>query len=282
VLNRELALGLDADGRFDVSIHATEGPGDYVPAPVDLAQHPRATELYAKSSDMPYPDVVIRQMYPPRVDDSPGAITFQYFGWEESRLPQEYVDDFNAHLDGIGTMSTYVCDVLRGSGVAVPMTAVGVGVRAPGPGSTEGIPEITGLRTSRFLHISSAFPRKGVDVLLEAYFRSFTADDDVSLVLKTHANPHNVTGALLDDLRRRYPNPPDVRWIDRDLVARPARRAVPDGDVLRAPCARRGVRAPRRRGDARRGPRDLRGRDRSRGLRRRRHRCDDLLHARAG
>ncbi len=219
ILNRELAIGLDGRDEFDVSIFATEGPGDYIPTERDLSLHAHAARLYAASSTQPYPDIVIRQMYPPRVDDSPGAMTFQYFGWEESRLPREYVHDFNRHLDGIGVMSGFVADVLRDSGVVVPIEVVGVGVHPPAHGSTECIPELNDLRRFRFLHVSAAFPRKGVDLLLNAYFASFTGDDDVSLILKTYPNPHNVLGEDLARLKRNHPNPPDVRWIDRDLEA---------------------------------------------------------------
>ena len=111
-----------------VSIYATEGPGDYRPNEGDLARHPRATDLYSRSHDVPFPDVVIRQMWPPRVIDSPGGITLEYFGWEESRLPTAMADDFNSYLDGVGVMSRYVRDVLRDAGVTIPIHVVGNGV----------------------------------------------------------------------------------------------------------------------------------------------------------
>jgi glycosyltransferase involved in cell wall biosynthesis len=78
-------------------------------------------------------------------------------------------------------------------------------------------PELEDLRSYRFLHVSSAFPRKGIDVLLDAYFSAFDGSDDVSLILKTFPNPHNTAGDLLASHRARHPNPPDVRWIDRDM-----------------------------------------------------------------
>ena len=60
-------------------------------------------------------------------------------------------------------------------------------------------------------------PRKGVDVLLEAYFDAFDDRSDVSLVLKTFPNPHNEVAQLLARLRAGHAHPPDVRWIDRDF-----------------------------------------------------------------
>ena len=217
ILNRELALHLDDRPDLEVSIHATEGPGDYTPAAADLAEHPAAAVLYERGSSMPFPEVAIRQMFPPRVSDSVAGMTFQYFGWEESRLPREIVDDFNQHLDGIGTMSRYVKDILAASGVSVPMHVVGVGVHQPDPTATCDAPELRSARSTRFLHISSAFPRKGVDVLLRGWFETFDDTDDVSLVLKTFPNPHNDVAEQLASLRAEFQRGPHVCWIDRDL-----------------------------------------------------------------
>jgi glycosyltransferase involved in cell wall biosynthesis len=219
-MNRRLALALDNHPDLAVSLYATEGPGDYQPRPEDLARHPRAAALHARSPDVPFPDAVIRQMWPPRVIDSPGAITLEYFGWEESGLPASMVADFNDYLDGVGVMSTYVRDVLRDAGVTVPVHVVANGVDAPDPTATVDAPELEGLRRFVFLHISSAFPRKGVDVLLRAYFDAFDGSSPVSLLLKTFPNPHNRVGELLAALRAEHPDPPDVRWIDRDFEDR--------------------------------------------------------------
>jgi glycosyltransferase involved in cell wall biosynthesis len=219
-MNRRIALALDEQPDVAVSIYATEGPGDYRPRADDLARHPRAATLHARSADVPFPDVVIRQMWPPRVIDSPGGMTLEYFGWEESGLPASMVDDFNAYLDGVGVMSTYVREVLRDAGVTVPIHVVANGVEAPDPTATVEAPELDGLSDFVFLHVSSAFPRKGVDVLLRAYFEAFDSSSPVSLVLKTFPNPHNRVGELLDELRATHHDPPDVRWIDRDFEDR--------------------------------------------------------------
>ncbi len=216
-LNRQVALGLDRLPGINTSIYATEGPGDYEPAQADLDAHPEAAVLFERSRQVPFPDVVIRQMYPPRVIDTPGGITCEYFGWEESRVPDSIVDDFNRYLDGVGVMSTFVRDLLRDSGVNIPVRVVGVGVETPDPHAVVDAPELENLSDFTFLHISSAFPRKGVDVLLEAYFAAFDGSSDVSLILKTFPNPHNRVGEMLELLRAAHPNPPDVRWIDRDL-----------------------------------------------------------------
>ena len=42
-----------------------------------------------------------------------------------------------------------------------------------------------------FLHVSSCFPRKGVDELSAAYTKVFRRSDPVRLVIKGFPNPHN-------------------------------------------------------------------------------------------
>jgi glycosyltransferase involved in cell wall biosynthesis len=217
VMNRRLALGLDRSPHQAVSIYATEGPGDYQPATEDLARYPEAAALFDRATEVPFPDVVIRQMYPPRVIDTPGGITCEYFGWEESRIPESMAEDFNRYLDGVGVTSFFVRDVLRDSGVDIPIRVVANGVEAPDPTATVDAPELADLRGFTFLHISSAFPRKGVDALLESFFDVFDGRSDVTLVLKTFPNPHNNVGEMLARLRSRHASPPDVRWLDRDL-----------------------------------------------------------------
>ena len=114
-------------------------------------------------------------------------------------------------------MSRYVAQLLVASGVTVPIEVVGVGVEPHDASHLPRQPELDDLRSTVFLNIGSGFPRKGVDVLLRAYFDQFSGADDVSLVLKSFPNPHNRIGLLLERLREDHQDPPDVRWIDRDL-----------------------------------------------------------------
>ena len=201
-INRRLALEFDRLPGVRVSIHATEGPGDYTPRKEDLARHPEATTLYERAASVPYPDVVIRQLHPPRVADAPGGVNLLHFAWEETRVPGQYVAEFNEHLNAIGTTSDFVTRSLIDSGLTIQAETVGNGVDAPT--TTQPIDIVpSDLPAFRFLNIGSAFPRKGLDVLLRAYFDAFTSADDVVLILKTFPNPHNDVSSALDDTARR-------------------------------------------------------------------------------
>src|SRR5262245_28908842 len=218
-INRNLAEALDAEGTFDVSIHCTEGPGDYTPAASDLTDKPHAAWLWRKSQLLgTTPDVVIRNLYPPRVSDSPGRANYLHFYWEDSRIPAEWAETFNASLDAVLAPSTFVERVLRDSGVTVPIHLVPAGGGEPptvAPASA--LPEWV-KKSFRFLNLGSGFPRKGIDVLLAAYFREFSDADDVCLILKTFPNIHNTVADQLAEWRARTPNPPACVHIDHDLT----------------------------------------------------------------
>jgi glycosyltransferase involved in cell wall biosynthesis len=217
ILNREAAFQLSTQTDFDVSVYPTEGPGDYSPELDELKGIPGLTELYEKGLMTSYPDVVVRQMFPPRVKDTTASLTLQYFGWEESLIPAEFVKDFNEHVHRVMVMSNFVKDALRDSGVTIPIDVVGVGVRTPRSDETVVIEELRTLKRTRLLHIGSAFPRKGVDVLLNAYFCEFSGDDDITLILKTFPNQHNAIEEQVLHLLSKHPNPPHLVWINRDL-----------------------------------------------------------------
>ncbi|MFX6019157.1 hypothetical protein ABTF08_19970, partial [Acinetobacter baumannii] len=70
---------------------------------------------------------------------------------------------------------------------------------------------LASLKSYRFLHVSSCFPRKGPDALLAAYGQAFRDTDDVSLVIKTFPNPHNNVEEQLAALQEADPHFPHVQ-----------------------------------------------------------------------
>lgn len=226
LLNRETARAL-VDAGEHVLIHSSEGPGDYHPDEAFLeASHGDILKIWQDSiqDTSVRPDVVSRNMYPPRVNDMVGRDKLlHHYAWEESRFPSEWVDDFNTHLDGITCLSTHVQKVLRDSGVFIPMRVSGCGVD-----HWERIEASQGQnflgKSFRFLHVSSCFPRKGADALVQAYGKAFRNTDDVSLLIKTFRNPHNEIDQWIEDAKADDPGFPDVvvmydNFSDADLKA---------------------------------------------------------------
>jgi glycosyltransferase involved in cell wall biosynthesis len=219
LLNRETALALDALGH-NVVLHSTEGPGDFEPDPQFLKLNPVIATLHGKAHTVlqQQADIVSRNLYPPRVEDMNCRINMlHHYAWEESGFPPQWTDNFNQYLQGLTCLSTHVQKIMLDNGVTVPMTTSGCGVdhweRIKSDKSYQ-------LNTSGFcfLHVSSCFPRKGADVMLKAYGDAFSKKDDVTLVIKTFANPHNEVHHWLAEAKQTNPNYPDVLIIEDDLT----------------------------------------------------------------
>ena len=244
-VNRSLALALDEQNNFDTSIYCTEGPGDYTPKEEDLADKPAAGWLWQKSrmlSEKPF--VTIRNLYPPRVRDVNGDVNFLHFYWEDSLVRPDWIADFNRHLDAVLAPSHYVGQVLVDSGLTIPYHIIGVGIEDRFFQSERSAAVGRGHRPFTFLNIGSGFPRKGVDVLLEAYFTEFTASDNVRLVIKTFPNPHNDVAAQIEAWRKKTPNPPACLHIDRDLAPETLDQLYSEADCLAYPTRAEGFGLP--------------------------------------
>ena len=222
VVNRELAQGLArvlARRGETVALVSRDGPGRFAPDPGFLAGHADISAMVRRGTEGGLVAVCLRNQYPPHVADMRGEVrVLANYAWEESGFPAGWVEELNACLDLVTVTSGFVAKVLRDNGVRTPIAVVGNGVDQAGVDGAEadgaGGPE-TGV--FRFLHISSGFPRKGIDVLLAAWRLAFRAGDPVELVVKTFPNPHNQVAGELCALRASDPEAAPVMLIDADL-----------------------------------------------------------------
>ena len=204
LVNRELARALDRAGQR-VSLVSAEGSGAFVPNVTFMETEPSLAAMFGASSNA---TIITRNMYPPRVEDLPEGTDkkpviggLHCYAWEETGLPIEYVDHFNAHLRLMTVTSPHVQKVMIDNGVRVPAYVVGNGVDhlaldvdlERGPILP---PRIKNAKRV-FIHVSSCFPRKGADVLLKAWAKAFGKREDVALIIKTFENPHNDIAAQI-------------------------------------------------------------------------------------
>ena len=160
-------------------------------------------------------DIILRYTFPTTIENMEGNINMYHsFGWEESRLPFEHVENLN-QLDAITVMSTFVKKALEESGVYKPIYVTGLG-----------IDEIyfdghNRSNKSEFslLHVSSCFDRKGVDVLLKSYLNSFNSSDNIRLIIKTFPNPHNNIEEEVQYYSKQFNDPPRVSIINEDWTS---------------------------------------------------------------
>lgn len=219
LVNRGVARALAASGHR-VVLHSTEGPGDFVPSAKYLLENADLAAMYRLSSEVAHidADVVSRNLYPPRVEDMAARFNLLHaYAWEETGMPAEWVEKFNSTLHGMTVLSSHVHKVLIDAGVTIPIAVCGVGVD-----HWLHIESDNGFRLKaksfRFLHVSSCFPRKGADVMLQAYGKTFRASDDVTLVIKTFPNPHNEIHRWLAETKANDPDFPDVVIFEADYT----------------------------------------------------------------
>ncbi len=212
LVNKEFASNIAADTTFDVSIYASEGHGDYTPFESDIRKLDVKSKYLWEKSFVPFaPWLEIRNMWPPRVNDFTSLYKTFYFAWEESRVPATIIDDFNNHLDCLFVTSSSTKLAVEESGLQIPAYIIGESIK------TEGIKPTTGKSsaTINFLHISSCFPRKGVDKLIQAYCETFSGAKDTCLIIKTFANAHNNVEALIK--KNASKGSPKIELIMEDL-----------------------------------------------------------------
>ncbi len=244
ILNRCFAEALN-NNLEKLTIHITEGPGDYTPNIEYLKNYSELYSIYNhsinRSSDS---EVVSRNLYPPRVKDLKAKYNLLHsYGWEESEFPSEWVDDFNTSLQGLTVMSLQVKKTLIDNGVNIPIHVSGLGLDHLDASKSDIDLQIQA-KTYKILHVSSCFPRKGVDVLLEAYSNAFTSNDDVSLIIKTFYNPHNNLKTLIEEYQTSNPLFPDVIVLDQEFNDQELKALFLLSDVLVAPSRGEGFGLP--------------------------------------
>ena len=234
-LNRHFVEALHSK-LLNLFISITEGYGDYQIDIDYLRKFSLIHSIYLKSKRKSKAiDISSRNLYPPRVKDLDSRINILHsYGWEESKLPCEWVNDFNTYLQGITVMSCQVKKILIDSGVNIPIKVSGLGL--------DHIDRIKSdfdfkLKSKKFkvLHISSCFPRKGVDILLNAFCETFTDQDEVSLIIKTFNNPHNHIEKKIDQMRSNNSHTPEIIVFNEDMTDEQIKGLLIQSDVLVAP-----------------------------------------------
>ena len=229
---------------IDLSIHITEGPGDYEPDIAFLRQYPDVYSLFLESLKYnKITEVISRNLYPPRVNDLNAKYNLIHsYGWEESEFPSSWVNDFNSYLQGVTVMSSQVKKILIDNGVCIPIHVAGLGLDHI---DQVGLQDYSlEAKKYKILHISSCFPRKGIDILLKAYEKAFTIKDDITLIIKTFDNPHNNVDCLIDKHINANPLFPHVLLIKNDLNDKELKALFALSDMLVAPSRGEGFGLP--------------------------------------
>lgn len=143
--------------------------------------------------------------------------------WDFGPYPPAWVKRINEEADLLLVYSNYVRHHAIASGIpARKVRVVPLGVDAALFAPEGPTYELATKKSFRFLFVGAPVPRKGADILLQAYRQAFGPDDDVSLVIKDHPNDLFYEGAAIRDRvieAARDPNGPEIEYICELLPA---------------------------------------------------------------
>ncbi len=216
-VNRELCLGLLRTGDVDLSIVS------YEPNTFDASADPRLEEILARTGreGAPPAAVHVRHQWPPVFDPPQHGAWVMIQPWEYGGLPADWVPPMRDSVDEIWVPSTWVRDCYIRSGVPAEKVVVipnGVDLSIYRPEGAR-YPLKT-KKAFKFLFVGGTIARKGIDVLLNTYTRTFTATDDVCLVIKAvGAADAYADASIVDHLERlaQTRGAPEVEYIADSL-----------------------------------------------------------------
>ncbi|MBE7210452.1 MAG: FkbM family methyltransferase [Gluconacetobacter diazotrophicus] len=243
VINRELARQLERAMPGRVRLQPVEGGPTAVLSAVPAAEREAIAALASRPPHATGPELVISQHYPVHLPDPAGDVPVALLFWEESLLPRATIETVSSGFAAVAAPSRFVQRALLDSGCSIPVRVVPPAVDLSRFAALRGRPR-SGDGPYRFLHVSSCFPRKGIDVLLRAWARAFAADAPVRLVVKSFPNPHNEVAEQIAALRREHPAIAPIELVDRDLDEAELLALYADADAMVLPTRGEGLNLP--------------------------------------
>ncbi|MDR3638111.1 MAG: glycosyltransferase [Isosphaeraceae bacterium] len=217
LVNRELCLKLIERGH-ELSIRPS---GAHEQEAEAAEVHPRVAARFHQPLSGP-PDVCVRHQWPPHLTPPPSGRWVIMQPWEYGSLPKAWIAPMSTLVDEVWVPSRFVRDCCVASGIP----AERVHVIPLGVDPTRFRPDASPLplaaqKRFKFLFVGGTLHRKGIDVLLEAYSRAFSAADDVCLMIKDLGAATFYQGQTAGDLIARIqtrPDSPTITYIDRTLT----------------------------------------------------------------
>jgi glycosyltransferase involved in cell wall biosynthesis len=165
-------------------------------------------------------DLVVRHQWPPNFKRPSHGKLVVMQPWEFGSLPKAWVEN-HEQVDEFWAYTEYVRSVYLRSGIPshkVKTIHLGFDPKRFHPKVQ---PMALPTRKSfKFLFVGGTLPRKGVDLLLEAYESAFTAEDDVCLVIKDFGSGHVYAGQTMQEqvkaLQARVDSP-EIIYLDEEL-----------------------------------------------------------------
>jgi len=184
-VNREMCIALAQSQKCELSIipyEAHQFGVEVAPERFNFIEE-RLNKQLSKPADFH-----VRHQWPPKFKPPEEGHWILMQPWEYGSMPNTWLPYFRDEVDEIWVYSHYNRDCYIQDGVppdkvvVIPL-AVDCEKFSPSAGLLRLIAEKTD-KKFKFLFVGGTIWRKGIDVLLDAYARAFSKDDDVCLVIK--------------------------------------------------------------------------------------------------
>lgn len=170
------------------------------------------------------PDVCVRHRWPldPKPPRAGKWVVFQ--PWEFGSLRRDWLEPMRFGADEVWVYSSFNKRCYVESGVPeekIRVVPLGVHEAMLSPPAPEPFPLATRKRF-RFLFVGGTILRKGIDLLIDAYVREFSPDDDVCLVVKDFGVGSFYRNQTYDHFIRelqRQPGTPAIEYLSDELTS---------------------------------------------------------------
>lgn len=216
-VNRQLTSRLAGKERFQLS---TLGKNVIPPGLADIPEI-QATARQLRNRPSSQPRITVRHQWPPHLEKPDHGALVVMQPWEFGALPAEWVRKLE-RADAVWANSSYLRKVYIDSGVsAEKIQIVPLGID-PDRFHPQAEPlKLSTNKKFRFLFVGGTIHRKGPDLLLEAYLKNFTCQDDVVLVIKDFGNDSIYAGQTLENRIREIqlmPGAPEILYLKEELT----------------------------------------------------------------
>ncbi|MBD3352370.1 MAG: FkbM family methyltransferase, partial [Candidatus Lokiarchaeota archaeon] len=242
IVNRQIAMALERKNPGKISIFPYEESVQQSFHDIPGEEYRCIFPLINKTVQKDGISVLIVNHFPPMAVDFGADVKLAFFFWEESIVSEEIINLFNANYHGMLVASKFAKKVLIDSGIKIPVSIVWLGI------DHFVMPDVSQRKNHRekfrFLHVSSGFPRKGIDVLLKAYALAFNYKDPVELVLKTFPNQHNETALQIESMQNKYSHLAPIKLINKSIGKKNLAKLYLSSDAVVLPTRGEGFNLP--------------------------------------
>ncbi len=218
LVNRELTIALTKLQKCDLNlipyeIHQFGKEAD--PERFDIIEE-RLNNAPSKPSEFH-----VRHQYPPNFNPPESGYWINIQPWEFGSLPKHWIEPMQNLIDELWVPSNHVRRCYIDSGINPEKVFVipnGVNTNAFNPQVQP--MKLNTKKSFRFLFVGGTIWRKGIDILLESYVRSFTSNDDVCLVIKDMGRESFYKGqdaSKVISAIQATPNTPEILYLTEDI-----------------------------------------------------------------